>query len=208
MLGLPDFTPPPSARPTAAIALGLVACVALVYLLKVPGLFISLMLLAAAWLAVTTKPTSSENTALRTSISLSAEDIRDTLSAFVDFETSMEADAIADRTLHRPALLDLDGNDPDIEAFHYQVASAKRYLKRLPARMANPMLDTNSLEQLLSVTDQRAASLQEAWLNARRAALKLGPDYKLQHLADDQDESRDDSGSQGPRGPQGTEDAA
>ncbi|MCQ9332809.1 hypothetical protein NQ042_01630 [Corynebacterium phoceense] len=177
------------------MALTLGACVVLIVLLKVPGLMISFLLVGAALLMMSARPESTEHDALRTSIQLSSEDIRDVMAQFEDFEVSQDTDIIADRTLHRPALLDLDTNDPDIEAFHYQCASASRFLKRLPARLASPMLDTNQLEQILSVTDQRAASLQESWLAARQAAFRLGPDYK-QQLSDgpsDEDEDWRDS---------------
>ena len=147
-----------SRRSTLAMALTLGACVILIALLKVPGLMISFLLVGAALLMMSARPESTEHDALRTSIQLSSEDIRDVMAQFEDFEVSQDTDIIADRTLHRPALLDLDTNDPDIEAFHYQFASASRFLKRLPARLASPMLDTNQLEQILSVTDQRAAT--------------------------------------------------
>ncbi|WP_347305854.1 hypothetical protein [Corynebacterium sp. SA-MJD20WY100] len=180
-----------SRRSTLAMALTLGACVILIALLKVPGLMISFLLVGAALLMMSARPESTEHDALRTSIQLSSEDIRDVMAQFEDFEVSQDTDIIADRTLHRPALLDLDTNDPDIEAFHYQFASASRFLKRLPARLASPMLDTNQLEQILSVTDQRAASLQESWLAARQAAFRLGPDYKQQRSGAPSDEDED-----------------
>lgn len=180
-----------SRRLTLAMALTLGACVVLIVLLKVPGLMISFLLVGAALLMMSARPESTEHDALRTSIQLSSEDIRDVMAQFEDFEVSQDTDIIADRTLHRPALLDLDTNDPDIEAFHYQYASASRFLKRLPARLASPMLDTNKLEQILSVTDQRAASLQESWLAARQAAFRLGPDYKKQRSSAPSDEDED-----------------
>ncbi|WP_235923091.1 hypothetical protein [Corynebacterium lizhenjunii] len=150
----------------------------LIVLLKLPGLIISMVIAIAAWLMVSAQPQSREHAALRTSIELSAEDLRDIMAQFQDFETSTDIDAIADRTLHRPALLDLETTDPDIEAFHFQYASAHRFLRRLPTRMSNPVLNTHQLEQLLAVTDQRAAELQESWLAARRAAFRLGPGYR------------------------------
>lgn len=167
-----------SQRSTLAILLTVVACTALIVLLKAPGVIISILLASAVWLMSSARPEASEHAALRTSIELSAEDISDVIAEFKNFETSPDPDALADRTLHRPALLDLDTNDPDIEAFHYQYASALRYLKRLPARLANPMLSTSQLEHLLTITDQRAADLKESWLTARRAAQKLGTSYR------------------------------
>ncbi|APT92374.1 hypothetical protein CPHO_05110 [Corynebacterium phocae] len=164
-------------RLTLSVVLTFVACVALVLLLKVPGVIISIFLAAAVWLMATARPAASEEAALRTSIQLSAEDLRDVMEDFERFETSPSAEALADRTLHRPALLDLDVVNPEIEDFHHQYTSAARYLNRLPARLADPTLTPSQLEKLLNVTDQRADDLRESWMRARRAAKALGTDY-------------------------------
>ena len=129
----------PASRSALAVGLTVIACVALIVLLKVPGLIISFLLAAAAWLMSSARPDATEHQALRSSIQLSAEDIRDVMDEFEKFETSMDPDALADRTLHRPALLDLDTSNEAIEGFHYQYATASRYLKRLPGRLANPI---------------------------------------------------------------------
>ncbi|MDN6246515.1 MAG: hypothetical protein L0J38_08285, partial [Corynebacterium casei] len=62
--------------------------------------------------------------------------------------------------------------------FHYQLSTAKRYLRRLDARLAKANMETSEFEQLLKITDQRALELKESWLVARRAALALGPNYR------------------------------
>ncbi len=167
-----------SFRSSAAVGLTVIASIALIVLLKIPGLIISFLLAAAMWLMASARPDASEHAALRSSIELSAEDIRDVMAEFERFETSMEPEVLADRTLHRPALLDLDTADEDIEAFHYNYSCAARFVRRLPARLANPMMSTSQLEHLLSITDQRAAELKESWLAARRAAQRLGPDFR------------------------------
>lgn len=169
---------PYALRASIAISLTLIACVTLIVLLKVPGLFISALLAAAVWLMASAQPMKSEHAALRTSIQLSAEDLRDVMAEFEKFESATDPDTLADRTLHRPALLDLDLSDEDIEAFHFQYAASARFLRRLPSRLNNPMLSTQQLEHLLTITDQRASELQESWLAARKAAFKLGPNYK------------------------------
>lgn len=192
---MPDSPRTPVSRGALSIGLTIVACIVLIVLLKIPGVFISLVLAAAVWLMSSARPQSAEIQALRSSIRLSAEDIRDVMAEFEHFETSMDPDSLADRTLHRPALLDLDTNDAEVEAFHYQYATAGRFLKRLPGRLANPMLGTGQLEQLLTVTDQRAAELKESWLAARRAAQRLGTNYKFVRPVENDFRTDDEPGS-------------
>ncbi len=143
--------------------------------LRWPGLILIALILGITYVMLRFRPDVSETTALRSSVVLSAEDINDILQEFDEFSDSPDPDALADRTLHRPALLDLDCSDPDIEAFHYQYSTAQRFLNRLDARLANPELDVTQLENLLSVTDRRALELRDSWLAARQAARRLGP---------------------------------
>lgn len=119
---------------------------------------------------------SKETKTVIASIHYSAADIQDVIDAFDAFLTDTSTDALADRTLQRPGLADADCTDPDIEAFHYGYASAKRFIHRLPARI-NASDCLGALESLLSVTDRRAAELQEQWIAARRTALRLGQHY-------------------------------
>ncbi|MDK2582028.1 hypothetical protein MFL68_000395 [Corynebacterium sp. BWA136] len=146
--------------------------------LKIPGLFIAALLIAAALLMLYTRPDASEQAALRGSIRLSAEDIEDVIAEYEDFQSSEAAEKIADRTLYRPALLDLDCSDPSIEAFHYELSGARRFLRRLNLRVNAEKVSTNELDSLLKVTDGRARELKETWLSARRAAFALGPKYE------------------------------
>ncbi|HDM2782654.1 TPA: hypothetical protein PZN16_003127, partial [Staphylococcus aureus] len=44
---------------------------------------------------------------------------------------------------------------------------------------------TQDLEALLRVTDERARELKESWLAARRAAFRLGPDYRTRQIDDE-----------------------
>lgn len=145
--------------------------------LRLTGLLICLIILPLALFMLYSRPDASEQKTLRSSISLSADDIEDVAEEFEHFAHSPEAEAIADRTLHRPALLDPECQDPAVEKFHYQLSTAKRFLRRLEARLSSPSMETNELEQLLTVTDQRSFELKESWLEARRAALALGPKY-------------------------------
>ena len=156
----------------------IVAALVVLSVLRLPGLIICLIILPLALFMLYSRPDASEQNALRSSISLSADDIQDVVEEYEHFALSSEAEAIADRTLHRPALLDKECQDPAVEQFHYQLSTAKRYLNRLDARLEKSNMETTEFEQLLTITDQRALELRESWLVARRAALALGPDYR------------------------------
>ncbi|MDO5511319.1 hypothetical protein [Corynebacterium sp.] len=166
---------PPRQRWILAIILA--ACVAVLVIFRLQGLLLILPILAVALLVMSRRPDGAETLALRSSITLSAEDIEDIIAEFDRFAAGTDTESIADRTLTRPALLDLDCRDPDIAAFHHEYATARRFLSRLDARLAADSLEVSQLETLLTVTDMRALELREAWLAARQAAQRLGPDY-------------------------------
>lgn len=159
------------------LAIILAACIAVLAIFRLQGLLLIIPILAVAALVMTRRPDTSETIALRSSIMLSADDIRDVVAEFDHFTDSADTTAIADRTLTRPALLDLDCTDPDIAAFHHEYATARRFISRLDARLANESLEVPQLESLLQVTDMRALELKETWLAARQAAQRLGPNY-------------------------------
>lgn len=154
-----------------------VALLVLLSVLKLPGLLISLIIIPLAVFMLHSRPDASEQKTLKASISLSSDDIQDVVDEFEQFALSSDATDIADRTLHRPALLDAECGDEAIEHFHYQLSTAKRFLRRLDARLDSNM-ETSEFEKLLVITDQRALELKESWLSARRSALSLGPHYK------------------------------
>ena len=160
---------------------GVIAIVAAVFVvlsaLRFAGLIICLIILPLALFMLYSRPDASEQKTLKSSISLSADDIEDVVEEYEHFAHSPEAEAIADRTLHRPALLDPECEDPAIEKFHYELSTAKRFVRRLDARLAKPNMETSEIEQLLKITDQRAFEHTESWLAARRSALALGPKY-------------------------------
>ncbi|MDO5669508.1 MAG: hypothetical protein Q4G50_05845 [Corynebacterium sp.] len=164
-------------RQWLVLAIILLACVAVLGIFRLQGLLLIIPILVVAAFVMTRRPDTRETTALRSSILLSADDIRDVVAEFERFADSPDTTAIADRTLARPALLDLDCTDPDIAAFHHAYATARRFLGRLDARLANESLEVPQLESLLQVTDMRALELKETWLAARQAAQRLGPDY-------------------------------
>lgn len=153
------------------------ACGAVLMIFRLQGLWLIPPILAVAMIVMSRRPDSTETLALRSSITLSAEDIEDVIAEFDRFATGTDAETIADRTLKRPALLDLDCTDPDIAAFHHQYATARRYLSRLNARLTAENLEVSQLETLLTVTDLRALEIKETWLAARQAAQRLGTGY-------------------------------
>lgn len=161
-----------------ALWLGLIAvsCLVLILWLKAYGLVLAVPIIAITALILRTRHDAPETDALRSSIMLSAEDIADVIQDFDHFAGSPHTDAIADRTLNRPALLDQDCSHPDIENFHFQCQTNRRFLNRLEAKLTTD-LSVAELDQLLGVTDRRALEFKESWLLARRSAKRLGPNY-------------------------------
>lgn len=175
---MPDrMIPSESNRRLLIILILIISTLVILSALRLQGLLLILPIAALAVLAVGKRPDTSETTALRSSITLSAEDIQDVIDEFDAFSTSPAAEHMADRTLSRPALLDPDCADPDVSAFRHEYATARRFLGRLDARLVKNNLDVPQLESLLHVTDARALAIREAWLAARQAAQRLGPDY-------------------------------
>lgn len=175
---MPDLVPYEHERqvPKWPIVIIGISCLILVLWLKLPGLIISAAILAAVFGASQLRPVSSEVTSLLTSIRLSADEILDIQEEWDNYLDGTSADALADRTLHRPALADPDCHDPDIQKFHFTMANARRFLSRLDARLEAD-LSVPQLEGILKVTDARALDLRESWLIARQAAHRLGPGY-------------------------------
>ncbi|WKD59120.1 hypothetical protein [Corynebacterium caspium] len=148
----------------------------LVVILKLPGLLISLVLGLLAFSVARNQPVETyETTTLATSIRLSAEEIEGVLNEFEYFLFSSDAPALADRTLHRPALADSDSTIPEVERFYFEARAAQRFLNRLESRIERCRYSVSQLEKLLAVTDERANSLQESWLSARRASRMIDP---------------------------------
>ncbi|MDO4760738.1 MAG: hypothetical protein Q4A31_02310 [Corynebacterium sp.] len=159
--------------PWAVVILG---CVLLVYFLRYEGFILAAIIMAVAIFVARSQPHNQEATALKSSITLSREDIEDTLAKYDQFLSSPDVDHVADRTLHRPALADPDCSDPDISRFLFLVSTSRRFVSRVDARLRRS-LSVPQLEALLQVTDARALELQEAWIQARRTAHRLGADY-------------------------------
>lgn len=161
-----------------ALWLGLIAvsCLVLVLWLRAYGLVLAIPIIAITALLLRHRHDAPETDALRSSIILSAEDIEDVIGEFDRFANSPDTDAMADRTLNRPALLDQDSEHPDIEKFHFHCQTNRRFLNRLEGKLTTD-LSVEELEQLLAVTDRRSMELKESWLLARRSAKRLGPGH-------------------------------
>ncbi|QGU02215.1 hypothetical protein CKALI_06765 [Corynebacterium kalinowskii] len=169
----PDVPRHSSHTPWWLLSLALVAGLWLVIVFKVAGAFLALGLLGIVILA-SRRPDAIEIDALASSISLSAQDINDTLVEFDQFCSSPDAKNLEDRTFLRPALADKDSSVPAIAQFHEDYANAQRFLHRLPARLAGS-LSVKQAERLLTITDERAELLRQSWLQARQAAREIGP---------------------------------
>lgn len=152
-------------------------CLVLVLWLKLPGLVMASLIIALVFSIRQMRTHSPEISSLVTSIQLSADEIRDVQEEWETFLNDPSADALADRTLHRPALADPDCADPDIQRFHFTLNNARRFIRRLEIRLQGE-LTVPQLEGILKVTDSRALDLREAWLAARRAAHQIGSNYR------------------------------
>lgn len=151
----------------------IICCIILSLWLKVPGLILSTFILLGTFFLVNQDQKSTERDALIMSIRLSSEDIETTLEQYSTFLNGTDTDSLADRTLHRPELANMDSEAPEIEAFHYTAANCRRFLNRLDAKIG-PDTSLDELRRILTATDERAAELEEQWRAARRTALRLG----------------------------------
>lgn len=138
------------------------------------GLFVGVVLvLGSSWYFSKAAP-NPETDALRASLRVARDDIAQVIGEYEELMTGTSADALADRTLNYPALANGSTNAA-IEDFHLRLGSSRRFLARVDAHLANNDLDRHALERMISIADQRAADLAEAWTAARKAARELGP---------------------------------
>ena len=156
-------------------ALVLAAVVLLVFTLKLPGLLLSALLIIGAILLVRRVQIDPEVMAIRSSLQYARDDIAEVLDAYEQLQHGASASDIADRTLHYPALANPDNSVPQVNEFLLRASSARRFLKRIDGYLESPSTDKAQLERILTVADERAFELQEAWDDARRAAKKIGP---------------------------------
>ncbi|MCG7236363.1 hypothetical protein [Corynebacterium sp. ACRQP] len=156
-------------------ALVLAAVVLLVFTLKLPGLMLSALLIIGAILLVRRVQIDPEVLAIRSSLQYARDDIAEVLDAYELLQHGASASDIADRTLHYPALANPDNSVPQVNEFLLRASSARRFLERIDGYLESTSTDKAQLERILTVADERAFELQEAWDDARRAAKEIGP---------------------------------
>lgn len=156
-------------------ALVLAAVVLLVFTLKLPGLMLSALLIIGAILLVRRVQIDPEVLAIRSSLQYARDDIAEVLDAYELLQHGASASDIADRTLHYPALANPDNSVPQVNEFLLRASSARRFLERIDGYLETTSTDKAQLERILTVADERAFELQEAWDDARRAAKDIGP---------------------------------
>jgi len=156
-------------------ALVLAAVVLLVFTLKLPGLMLSALLIIGTILLVRRVQVDPEVLAIRSSLQYARDDIAEVLDAYELLQHGASASDIADRTLHYPALANPDNSVPQVNEFLLRASSARRFLERIDGYLESTSTDKAQLERILTVADERAFELQEAWDDARRAAKDIGP---------------------------------
>ncbi len=164
--------------PLTGVALMIGAALVAVLMLvafKAVGLVLGIALVLGTAFYVSGRRPSGRQEKLRAALRHAAEDLGDVLGLYDEFAFSEDAEHIADRTLHRPELLNPDSENPDVAAYHQMRATTERYLRRLDVHLADESLDETELEGLLTITDQRSQQLQEVWWRARVAAREIGP---------------------------------
>ena len=166
----------------AAIALMIGATIVAVLMLlafKTVGLVLGIALVVATSFYISARRPTGRQDKLRASLKHAVGDLRDTVGLYEEFAYSEDAEHIADRTLHRPELLNPDSEDPAVAAYHHMRGNTSRFLRRLDTHLSDPALADAELENLLTITDQRNHQLQDAWWKARSAAKELGPGEEL-----------------------------
>ncbi len=161
---------------TRALGAGfiLAASVLLALTLRGPGVMLAIVLMLGMYAVLHRYDSDPEASALSASLRIVRDDIEDILARYDDFLHGAGPDAIAERTLHFPALADPGATHPVIQDFQLRAAAARRFIARVDARLAAGDLDRAQLERLISIADERAFALDSSWREARRAARELG----------------------------------
>lgn len=134
-------------------------------------------LIAIAYFGVLRRPNHAdpELRSMRASLEISRDDINDIVAEYDNFLHGTSTDAVAERTLYYPALVDENTTESQIVEFKLRVSAARRFTSRLDSHLADPSLSKESLNKLISVADERAAELALSWADARKTAKRLGP---------------------------------
>lgn len=157
------------------LTLALVVAILLGTRLGVPGLLFGIVIAAVAFLGYRNSTVDPEIEALKSSLRVASDDIADVVAEYDQFATGTDAHSIAERTLTYPALAQPHSDVSAIEDFHLRLSSSRRFLSRVERHLIKDDLDRRALERMITIADQRAYELAEAWADARRAARRLGP---------------------------------
>lgn len=157
------------------LAVTLVLAILLVVRLSWVGLALAVLLSTITFLMLRRSGMNPEIEALRASLRVARDGIADVIASYDELINGTSTDAIADRTLNYPALADKHSDIPEIEDFHLRLHSSRRFIARLDTYLTSEVNDRATLENLITVADQRAYELDEAWAEARLAAKRLGP---------------------------------
>ena len=157
------------------LTLALVIAILLGTRLGVPGLLFGIVIAAVAFLGYRNSTVDPEIEALKSSLRVASDDIADVVAEYDQFATGTDANSIAERTLTYPALAQPHSDVSAIEDFHLRLSSSRRFLSRVERHLTKDDLDRRALERMITIADQRAYELAEAWADARRAARRLGP---------------------------------
>lgn len=156
-------------------AVVLTAVVLLVVLLRLPGLLLSALLVIGVMFLSRRYRESPEIASMKASLSFARDDICEVLDAYDHLQHGASAADVADRTLHFPALANPDNSVAEVNEFLLRASSARRFVARVDSYLESPDVDRQQLERLIVLADERAAELQDAWDDARRAAREIGP---------------------------------
>ncbi|WP_342319896.1 hypothetical protein [Corynebacterium mayonis] len=137
-----------------------------------PGFFIG-AICAAILFSVAARNKTAPDDSFVAALRLACDDIRDITGAYDTMRFGLTDEAIADRTLRYPELVNEHSLIPAIEEFQLRVVSAQRFISRIDAQLENGELDYEQVRRLAAIADQRATELQVSWDDARRAARQL-----------------------------------
>lgn len=154
-----------------------VIVMALVLTLRAPGVVLSVAVVAGSLAYMRRFVADPETDSLRASLAIARDDLNDVVAQYDTLLHGMSPEAVAERTLHFPALADPGALHPVIQDFQIHASAARRFISRLDARLADRNLDRAQLERLIAIADERALRLSESWRAARRVAKELGPGY-------------------------------
>ena len=156
------------------LTLAMVVAILLATRLGLPGLVLGIALAAVAFVGFRNSTVDPEIEALKASLSVARDDIREIIDWYDDFVTGTTLDALEQRTITYRALALPNSDIPEIEDFQLRLDSSRRFLARVDTHLLQGDLSRHELEKLITIADQRASELACSWSDARRAARNAG----------------------------------